>query len=257
MCIIKDKEIPFYLICSIFNNSHLFIKNKWLSKQLNNFTHFFVQDQNSKRVLHTININNCTVAGDSRFDSVIMTSTLEKNIPFIKDFCKRKGTIICGSTWRKDEKILNKFIKNNPQYNYIIAPHELNYINKIQKETNGILFSKIKNKTDISNIIIIDNIGLLSSIYKYGKIAYIGGGFNTGIHNVLEPAVYGLPVIFGPKYKKSLEANELIKIQGAKTIKNYLELKNSIFKFSNFDSKLTKEYVQSKSGATNKIINKI
>ena len=257
MRIIKKKKIPFYLICSVFNNNHLFIKNKWLSKQLNTITHFFVQDQNSKKALQTININNCTVSGDSRFDSVIIKSKLEEEIPFVKDFCKQKDTIICGSTWRNDENILNKFIKNNSQYNYIIAPHELNYIQKIKQETDGILFSKIKKQTDISNIIIIDNIGLLSSIYKYGKIAYIGGGFNKGIHNILEPAVFGLPIIFGPKYKKSLEASELIKLKGAKTIKSYLELKNSIFKFANFDTKITREYVHSKSGTTNKIINKI
>ena len=137
----------------------------------------------------------------------------------------------------KDERILTKHIKENPQYNYIIAPHELTHVPKLHKQTNALLFSTA-NQQNIhdKNVLIIDSIGLLSSIYKYGKIAYIGGGFGVGIHNILEAVAFGVPVIFGPNYKKFNEAKDLIALGGANSISNFEELEQGINHFEEFDS---------------------
>ena len=137
-------------------------------------------------MLNSIGINNVTISGDTRFDCVSLNTKNTKPLPLIETFSKKKPTIICGSTWPKDERILAKYIKKNPQYNYIIAPHELTHVRKLQKETNALLLSAAnQQKIHDKNVLVIDSMGLLSSIYKYGKIAYIGGVFGVGIHNIL------------------------------------------------------------------------
>jgi 3-deoxy-D-manno-octulosonic-acid transferase len=208
--------------------------------------------------LKNIGFSNCTVTGDTRFDSVIANTQNAKSIPLIEEFSKNKTTIICGSTWPKDEALLAKYIKKNPNYNYIIAPHELQHISALQKQTNALLFSKADN-TNISssNVLIIDSIGILSNIYQYGELAYIGGGFGDGIHNILEAVAFGLPVIFGPNYQKFNEATELIKQKGAVSISNYKELTSAVEFFSPFDKSIAINYIQKNSGATTKILDSI
>jgi len=255
---LSKKNIPFYSASSIFRKEQSFFKYDWFAKQLNNVSHFFVQDQNSKELLKNIGFSNCTLAGDTRFDSVINNTQKAIRIPLIEKFSKNKTTIICGSTWSKDEVILAKYIKENPNYNYIIAPHEMQHISELKNQTNALLLSKANNiNISDSNVLIIDSIGILSNVYKYGNIAYIGGGFGSGIHNILEAVGFGLPVVFGPNYQKFKEANELIELKGAKSISNYSELETTILSFSNFDSTISKNYIESNAGATVIIISSI
>lgn len=254
----KKQNIPFYSVSSIFRNEQIFFKNKWFARQLQNVTHFFVQDKTSADLLQSIGLTNYTISGDSRFDSVLTTTRNPKSFPLIEQFCKTKPTIICGSTWPKDEVLLSQFIKENPQYNFIIAPHEMRHIAQLQKQTNAQLFSKANTENiNSNNVLIIDSIGILSSIYQYGKLAYIGGGFGVGIHNILEAVAFGLPVIFGPNYQKFNEATELINQKGAISISNYNELTSAIDFFSAFDNSIAINYIQENSGATTKILNSI
>jgi len=251
----KKLNIPFYSVSSIFRKEQSFFKYDWFAKQLNNVSHFFVQDKNSKELLQKIGFSNCTVAGDTRFDSVVSNTQNTISIPLIEKFSENKTTIICGSTWPKDEALLAKYIKENPNYKYIIAPHEMHHISELKKQTNALLFSKANN-TNISNstVLIIDSIGILSNIYKYGDLAYIGGGFGSGIHNILEAVAYGLPVVFGPNYQKFNEATELIKQKGAISISNYTELTSAVDFFNAFDKSIAINYIQENSGATTKIL---
>jgi len=255
---LNKKNIPFYSVSSIFRREQYFFKYDWAAKQLNNVSHFFVQDKNSKELLQNIGFTNCTVAGDTRFDSVIANTQNSVSIPLIEEFTKNKTTIICGSTWPQDEALLAKYIKGNPNYNYIIAPHEILQISLLQKQTNALLFSKADN-TNINNcnVLIIDSIGILSNIYKYGDLAYIGGGFGSGIHNILEAATFGLPLVFGPNYQKFKEANELIELGGAKSISNFSELEITILSSINFNKSIAKNYIKSNAGATEIIISNI
>jgi len=255
---LKKQNIPFYSVSSVFRKEQVFFKYKWFAKQLNNVSHFFVQDKNSKELLQNIGFSNCTIAGDTRFDSVIANTQNAISIPLIEEFSKNKSTIICGSTWPKDEALLARYIKENPNYNYIIAPHELQHISALQKQTNALLFSKANN-TNISNsnVLIIDSIGILSNIYQYGKLAYIGGGFGGGIHNILEAVAFGLPVLFGPNHQRFNEATELINQKGAISISNYKELTSTIDFFNSFDKSIAINYIKANSGATTRILNSI
>jgi 3-deoxy-D-manno-octulosonic-acid transferase len=173
-------------------------------------------------------------------------------------FSKSKPTIICGSTWPKDEIILVQYIKDNPENNYIIAPHELHHISDLQRKTDALLYSKANEKNILmANVLIIDSIGILSNIYQYANIAYIGGGFGFGIHNILEAVAFGLPVIFGPNYQKFNEAKELINQKGAISISNYQELSAAIDFFNSFDKSIAINYIKENSGATTRILNSI
>jgi 3-deoxy-D-manno-octulosonic-acid transferase len=242
-------------VSAIFRDEQAFFKYKWFAEQLKNVTHFFVQDKNSAELLKSIGFKNTTISGDSRFDSVLTTTKNPESFPLIKQFCKIKPTIICGSTWEKDEILLIRFIKENPHYNYIIAPHEMHHISHLQKQTGAQLFSTSNNENiNLNNVLIIDSIGILSIIYHYANIAYIGGGFGSGIHNILEAITFGLPVIFGPNYQKFNEATELIALGGAKSISNYTELTLAIDSFANFDQKIATNYIKNSSGATEIIL---
>ena len=252
---LSRKNIPFYSVSTIFRKEQSFFKYNWFANQLKNITHFFVQDKTSADLLKSIGLTNHTISGDSRFDSVLSTTQNPKSFPLIKQFCKTKPTIICGSTWLKDETLLSQFIKENPQYNYIIAPHEMHHISHLQKQTGTQLFSTSNTENiNSNNVLIIDSIGILSSIYQYANIAYIGGGFGSGIHNILEAITFGLPVIFGPNYQKFNEAAELIALGGAKSISNYTELTLAIDSFANFDQKIATNYIKNSSGATETIL---
>jgi 3-deoxy-D-manno-octulosonic-acid transferase len=258
MAELKKQNISFYSVSAIFRDGQAFFKYKWWAEQLKNVTHFFVQDKNSAELLKSIGFNNTTISGDSRFDSVLANSKNPVKMPLIETFSKSKPTIICGSTWPKDEILLVQYIKDHPENNYIIAPHELQNISALQKQTNALLFSETDN-TDISNsnVLIIDSIGILSNIYQYANIAYIGGGFGAGIHNVLEAVAFGLPVIFGPNYQKFNEAKELINQKGAISISNYTELTSAIDCFSTFNKSIAINYIKENSGATTKILDSI
>ena len=255
MAELKNENIPFYSVSTIFRDGQPFFKYKWWAKQFKNVTHFFVQDEKSAQLLNRIGFSNYTISGDTRFDSVLANSKNPVRIPLIEKFSKRKPTIICGSTWPNDELILSKYINAHPENNYILAPHEMLHLSDLQKQTDALLYSKTNEKNIlINNVLIIDSIGILSNIYQYGNTAYIGGGFGGGIHNVLEAVAFGLPVIFGPNYQKFNEAKELINQEGAISISNYKELSSAIDYFNLFDTSIAMNYIKENSGATTKIL---
>lgn len=270
---IKERNIPFLLISAVFRNDQPFFKwyGKLYKEMLNSFSHIFVQDRQSKELIQTIGSrNNIAIAGDTRFDRVVEIADRFDPIPIIENFCKDHKVIIAGSTWPDDEKMLQNFVQSNntPSLRLIIAPHEINkdHIDEIQKLfPSSTLYSQLaihhSSLTTYRSPLIIDSIGILSRLYKYASITYIGGGFTKdGIHNSLEAAVYGKPVVFGPVYQKYREAIELIETGGAISFATADELKQVIYSLLNNHDiynqkcKAAEEYVRSNAGATAKIL---
>jgi 3-deoxy-D-manno-octulosonic-acid transferase len=265
---LKKQNIPLLLVSGIFRPGQPFFK--WYGKIWKNilpaFTHFFVQDEDSKNLLAGIGIeNNVTVTGDTRFDRVIEIAEKFEPLFLIEQFCGENKVIVAGSTWEEDETELIHYVRANPHIKFIIAPHEIDEQNlkDVQKEFAGsILYSDlVLNQPVTSNVLIIDNIGMLSRLYRYADITYVGGGFgDDGVHNVLEPAVYGKPVIYGPEFEKFIEAIELTAYGGGTSIASALELEKVLTEFWNDELLLkssgesAKNYVYSNSGATKKII---
>ena len=237
------REIPVYVISGIFREGQIFFKwYGWLNRQILNFVSwFFVQDANSATLLKSLGIEKVSVSGDTRFDRVWENAQNPKTIGPIADFKNQHKVFIAGSTWPPDEKLIAALPKRFTNWKFIIVPHEvgeekLKNIELLFSGFKTLRFSLIaKLQTPISDfqVLIIDNIGMLSSLYQYGDIAYIGGGFGVGIHNTLEAAAFGLPVVFGPNYGKFNEACQLIKIQAAFSINNNEDLLNIIEKLLN------------------------
>ncbi len=263
----KSRSIPLILVSAIFRNNQPFFK--WYGKlhfeMLHCFTHLFVQNSESKSLLTTININkNVTVCGDTRFDRVTEITEHIYSFQEIENYIGNSKVIVAGSTWTEDDMELDHFANTHPEIKFIVAPHEINKdrLNEcLSLYKHAVLYSQIELLNETINVLIIDNIGLLSKLYKYATICYIGGGFGgDGVHNVLEAAVYFKPVIFGPVYEKYLEATELIDRDGAFTVESAIELEttfNQLLTDQKFYQKTCKnagEYVISKTGATNKII---
>lgn len=259
---LKEEGVPLYIASAIFRSNQSFFRSKWLANELKNTTHIFVQNHLSKELLKKINIQNVTISGDSRFDRVQLRAKKEiksEKLLWMKDFQKKSKTIVAGSTWSKDEKILIEFIKNNPQFNYIIVPHEIKRSPNLARRINGMLYSKQlkENKFSDNNILIIDTVGLLFSLYRYADITYVGGGFDSGIHNILEPASFGKSIIFGPKYQKAQEAKQLIQLKAAISIRTQDQLKNAIDKLEKLDNSICLNYIKKNSGSSNLILSKI
>lgn len=263
---LNDKNIPLYIISGIFRSDQIFFKSYgWFYKNMLKYvTHFFVQNEESKTLLKSIGFDQVTLSGDTRFDRVYENASNPKEIPLIKTFTNNSPVLICGSTWPADENILAEFVLKHPDWKFIIAPHEIDehHIENIEKLfPKAIRFTKLNQEINPKeqNVLIIDNIGMLSSLYQYGNIAYIGGGFGTGIHNTLEAVAFGLPVIFGPKYHKFQEAKDLLEIDAAKTISTDEELSAAFDYFKNNKQAaiVARNYVDQKKGATAIIIEKI
>ena len=210
-------------------------------------------------------IKNVSIAGDTRFDRVADLGKQAKSIPFIEAFVAgAQKVIVAGSSWPKDEELLVHYLKLHPDIKLIIVPHEIDYshITEISKLLGGkfIRYSEANMENlQTTNCLVVDTIGLLSSIYRYANVAYIGGGFGVGIHNTLEAAVYGIPVVFGPNYQKFREARELIAIGGAFSISNYVILEAQFDRLlkDNQAGKIAGEYVKNNTGATELIIKEI
>ena len=251
---LNQKKIPLFHVSSNFRRNDFSINSSFSKKILAKSTHFFVQNQISKDLLKNIKIDNVTITKDSRFDSIIANIKLEKKVEDIQKYCLIKPTIIFASIWPEDEHIYIDFVKTNKKYNYIIVPHELNYCETIIRKLDAQLYSNFKQKKS-NNILLIDKIGILKDIYKYCEIAYIGGGFGKGIHNLIEATANNIPVIFGPNYNKFKEAQELIEINSGKSIKNYNEFSSCIKTVKeNFDLDSNERYIHKNSGATDQII---
>jgi 3-deoxy-D-manno-octulosonic-acid transferase len=267
---LKKKNVPVFLVSAKFREEQAFFKwwGRWYRKFLNYFSHFFVQEEVSSDLLKSLGHNNVTISGDTRFDRVYQISQASRSYPGIELFKQNKIILVAGSTWDKDEEFLVRFInKSDENIKFILAPHEINS-KKIYRliaslEPPVVRFTdEDKSHFTDARIMIIDTIGHLSSVYKYGNLAYIGGGFGSGIHNILEAATYHLPVIFGPNHKKFTEANEMIQKEAAFVINDYNELNDKLEELLNDSSRLKKcsekagEYVKSRIGATQAIMNK-
>lgn len=268
---LKKQQIPVLLVSGIFRDSQPFFKwyGSFWKSVLPCFTHLFLQDKSSAILLNSIGINNnITVNGDTRFDRVIAIAERFEEIPLIKEFCGDSKIIVAGSTWEEDEAELIHYVRTNPTIKFIIAPHEIDTENlkEVQKEFSGsILFSAlVEGEKPSSNVLIIDNVGMLSRLYKYADITYIGGGFgDDGVHNVLEAAVYGKPVIYGPEIDKFIEAVALTACGGGIVINNALEFEKvagDLWKNSDLltaKGYAAKNYVYSQGGASKEIMDYI
>ena len=266
---LSKKNIPVILISAILNENHWLFKwyGKMHLKILKTISHFFVQDVNTKQLLNDSKIENVTVAGDTRFDRVWDVVLDSKKIPLVEKFINNKRCIVAGSTWINDVDIISNYLNNNTEIKLVIAPHEinqasLNYIENNFDDTTR--FSKSNEETVSGfNVLIIDNIGMLSSLYGYADVTYVGGGFGKGIHNILEPAAHAKPVIFGPNHKKFREAGILINSGAGFEINNADELKSTLDKLFSDENYLKKcsvkggDFVRSNRGATERIINNL
>ncbi|HJZ41100.1 MAG TPA: glycosyltransferase N-terminal domain-containing protein [Bacteroidales bacterium] len=268
---LHDLNHPVYLISGIFRSNQVFFRwyGKWFRNKLRFINHFFVQDEASASLLASLDIHEVTVSGDTRFDRVSGIAADAKTIDLAVAFSAGHYCMVAGSTWLQDEEILVRFIQEQGQHmKFIIAPHETGdgHIKKLTGMLKGncLLFSAATPESVASNqVLIIDSVGILSSLYPCGQLAYIGGGFGKGIHNILEAAVYGIPVIFGPNYLKFREAADLIKSGGGFSIAGYPSLRNLVTAMRNDPSgyKQAAEeaagYVKSHTGATRIILEQL
>jgi 3-deoxy-D-manno-octulosonic-acid transferase len=270
---LHQRNIPLYVISGIFRPKQVFFK--WYGglhrKILSFVTHFFVQDEQSVGLLKTIGISNATVSGDTRFDRVWQNSTSAKQLGFVEQFKAGKPIFIGGSTWPEDEELVTQLIPLYPEWKFIFAPHEIEEgkiarLLKLLPADECIRHSEITGTTRALSdfrVLIIDNIGMLSSLYQYGDIAFIGGGFGAGIHNTLEAAAFGLPVIFGPNYLRFKEACDLIELQLGFSIENETRLKTIAKRLISNNALRSekgtaiKAYVKAHTGATEQIMQTI
>ncbi|MBR4593831.1 MAG: 3-deoxy-D-manno-octulosonic acid transferase [Bacteroidaceae bacterium] len=268
---LNKRKIEIFSISSIFRDNQLFFKwyGKGYAKALTYFKHLFVQDRHSKDLLYSIGITNVSIVGDTRADRVIEVAAASKQFPIIEKFVNGNPTFIAGSSWPADEELFIPYFLPKRDWKLIIAPHEIHeeHLQQIESLLNGRDYIRLSQAT-IDNIkgydtLIIDCFGMLSSIYRYGHIAYIGGGFGVGIHNVLEAAVFDIPVLFGPNNKRFREAQDLKRLKGGFEIADAYSLRILIDKFISNPSALKKagraagDYVRSSSGTSDKILGEI
>jgi 3-deoxy-D-manno-octulosonic-acid transferase len=276
---LKNLAIKTYLISGIFRENQAFFKwyGGFYRNALKTFDYFFVQNESSKKLLQSIGYNNVKISGDTRFDRVISILERDNTLDFIEQFTNNQTTIVIGSSWPKDESLLVNYINNSSkEIKFIIAPHNIK-AEQIQELKNSIsqkpiLFSEIKeispdgrdDKFGESRVFIIDTIGILTKIYSYADIAYVGGGFgNPGVHNILEPATFGVPIVIGPNFSHFAEATALVHQEGCISISNQNEL-NEAFNLliNNEDERHEKghicsTFVQMNKGATEIILKQI
>lgn len=269
---LQERQIPLFLVSGIFRENQVFFRQtpwgKWYARLLTGFEHFFVQDAASAQLLQQAGITRVTVSGDTRFDRVAAIAAAAKNIPLVEKFKDGKPVVVAGSSWKPDEELLTRFINQHAGLKFIIAPHEVSQVNLTRLEQllkkPAVRFSQAsENEVQNFEVLIIDSIGLLSSLYRYGDFAYIGGGFGVGIHNILEAATFGLPVVFGPNYQKFREARELVAAGGAFSIATYEALEQIFQSLSASSANLQAAaqtaagYVQNNTGATEIIIKRV
>ena len=273
---LQQRGIPVYIISAIFRREQLFFQwfGKPYRKMLDCFNHLFVQDERSKALLEEYGIRNVTVAGDTRFDRVIDVYHQAKQIPLVERFIK--GTdgqqpplvFVAGSSWPEDEAIFIPYFERHPEMKLIIAPHEIHegHLKSIEARLHRPtirLSQATEQNVANQDCLIVDSFGLLSSLYRYGQIAYIGGGFGAGIHNTLEAAVYGMPVLFGPRFQKFKEAKDFITVGGAFTFDNApafasrMDTLLSTPEALQQSSQAAGHFVQSHGGATTTILQEI
>ena len=272
---LKNQNIKTYLISGILRENQAFFKwyGGFYRNALKTFDYFFVQNESSKKLLQSIGFNNVKVSGDTRFDRVVSILERDNALDFIEQFKDNITTIVIGSSWPKDESLLVNYINQSlNDVKFIIAPHNIKP-EQIQELKNAIskkiiLFSDVETRLiaplQENNVFIIDTIGILTKIYSYADIAYVGGGFgNPGVHNILEPATFGVPVVIGPNYSHFAEATALVNMEGCISVQNQNQLNETLgLLLQNEDERLEKghvcsTFVQMNKGATQTIMNHI
>ncbi|WP_423129458.1 3-deoxy-D-manno-octulosonic acid transferase [Gaoshiqia sp. Z1-71] len=268
---LNRKKIPLYLVSGIFRPGQLFFKKgiraRWYRGLLKGIEHFFVQNQQSADLLAGIGFENSTVTGDTRFDRVAEIAANRKDLPLVEQFKGNSKLIVAGSSWQPDEEILAEYLKVNKSVKLVVAPHEV-------KETNikrllglfpekAVRYSEAKGDLSEYRILVIDSIGILSSIYRYAGLAYIGGGFGVGIHNTLEAAIYNIPVIFGPNYLRFQEAVELVRRELAFPVANAGELTSRLDRLISDENRLAEiargceQFMTENIGATQLVLSNV
>ena len=263
------QKITTLLVSGIFRENQIFFQKnkKWFRQNLRAFTHFFVQNKESVKLLNSIGYNNVSQNGDTRFDRVYSLIKQKKELELVASFTQNNSTLVAGSTWDKDEALLINYINTKASNieRFIIAPHNIKTA-EIEKLTQNItkktlLYSEATPE-NIQNtqVLIIDSIGLLTSVYSYASFAYVGGGFGAGIHNILEPATYGIPILIGPNYHKFQEAVDLVEKKACFVIQNQENFNKKLQElFTNKEiltasGKIAKQYILDNIGATDKVM---
>lgn len=270
---LKKHKIPTLLVSGIFREDQIFFKGygAWMRKALGAFTEFFVQDETSKTLLKGAGFNNATIAGDTRFDRVQKLLEANEKLDFIDEFVGESFVLVAGSTWLEDEEQLVDYINNHAKENekFIIAPHNVKgediqkLKTSLQKKT--ILFTEKEGKSlSEYQVFVVDTYGILSKIYAYAHVAYVGGGYTkSGVHNTLEAATYGLPIAIGPNFKKFKEVQDLVALKGITSVDNaqdliaFLKLMRDDEEQRTLKAKITKDYVTQNLGATDTIMQTI
>ena len=273
--ILKHRHVPVYSVSSIFRPDQIFFK--WYGRQygrvLNCFTHFFVQNETSKELLAKIGITHVSIVGDTRFDRVLQIRDASKHLPLVEAFKQEAKVFVAGSSWPPDEDIFIKYFNTHRDWKLIIAPHVIgeDHLRQIEKllegrrvvrYSDGSESSEYFEKVKSAEVLIINCFGLLSSIYHYGEVAYVGGGFGVGIHNLLEAAVWDVPVFFGPNNQRFQEAQEL-KMSGGFEISCYEDFERQMDRFLADQAYLTEQgrlagqFVKGQSGATREVLSRV
>ncbi len=265
---LKCRGVRTYLISAIFRRNSIFFRSYgsiW-RQALDCFEQIFVQNEESKELLHEIGFDNVVVAGDTRFDRVAEIARNVKKVPIVERFKGDSPLFVAGSTWGPDEEILQTLINDNPQIKFVVAPHEMenSRIEKIITQTKGgaVRYTCCNEESDFSKtqVLILDTIGILSSVYGYATWSYIGGGFGVGIHNTLEAATFGLPIAFGPNYQKFKEARDMVALGAATKVESAEDLLAWFTPLRDDESALqragsvAKSYTQRNQGATSLIM---
>jgi len=270
LTVLYKRQIPMLLVAAIFRKEQVFFAwyGGFFRQLLSYYEQIFVQDNASFELLRQTGLKNITLSGDTRFDRVYAIAQAAPAYAEIEDFLKGSGAFVAGSTWPPDEQLLSGFFRENSlPFKWIVAPHEIGEkhlaeVEELFGKENVLRYSALrKDKGDTGcRVLLIDNIGMLSGLYRYGMAAYVGGGFGRGIHNILEPAVFGMPVLFGPAYKKFREAHDLLKSGAAFSVKNSEEL-NAVMQRHVLDVEAQRSaareaaaYVKDHLGATGQII---
>lgn len=268
--ILKHRNVPVYSVSSIFREHQIFFR--WYGKSyagvLRCFTHFFVQNEKSKHLLHTIGIDTVDVVGDTRFDRVLQIKEKAQQLPIVEAFKADKKVFVAGSSWAPDEDIFIPFMNECKDWKMIIAPHVISeeHLKRIEEKCKGKTVrytATTPEEAAQAQCLLIDCFGLLSSVYHYGEVAYVGGGFGVGIHNVLEAVVWKMPVLFGPNHQRFQEAQELIKAKGGFEITDSSSFAHMMQQFMTqqeylrLSGEAAGSYVESKAGATHQILKQI
>ena len=267
---LNRKRIPLYLVSGNFRSGQLFFRwyGHWYRRFLWLFTHIFVQNEDSVSLLNGIGYQDVSVAGDTRFDRVHELLKSSFSHPALESFSKDSPVLVAGSTWEKDEQLLaHAYSELSHELRWIIAPHELSesHIRSLQERFPGsVLYTELEEEVpEGCRVVLVNTIGLLSYLYRYGILAYIGGGFGKGIHNILEAATYGLPVIFGPEYKKFAEARDLSSLGAAFPVGKESELLFTVRQqledpeLLKTTSQIAANFVSERVGATSVILEKV